>query len=208
MAYPDWVLEYKKKGFYLNKVNDEKYRLYRGHSKRIKGTNKVKRIVDEYIGTITKNKGLTKAKRKVKGEITVKRSGCFSLVRFYCLKPFYSRIRKSIKIREIIFIWSYLLLIYGDTSFEIYNSDWISEYFAHVNYFPLIPEYENITYRAKTLLEKTLNLTFKKELKSILRTLSRVYMVRVNDEWMLSKNSDKIAEYEKKYLFNLREWAD
>lgn len=71
MAYPPWVMKYKKKGMYVNKVNETTYRLYRGHSERVKGTNKVKRIVDEYIGTITESEGLKISQPKVKGETRV-----------------------------------------------------------------------------------------------------------------------------------------
>lgn len=75
MPYPDWVMKHKTKGLYVNKVNEETYRLYRGHSQRIPGTNKVKRVVDEYIGTITKSEGLKKTKPKIKGPVQVLRYG-------------------------------------------------------------------------------------------------------------------------------------
>lgn len=71
MAYPDWAMTYKKKGFYVNKVNDETYRLYKGHSERVPGTNKVNHIVDEYIGTIYKSRRLVKSRPKVKGTVQV-----------------------------------------------------------------------------------------------------------------------------------------
>ena len=35
--YPDWVMKYKEKGTYINKVGD-KYYLYAAHSERVKGT--------------------------------------------------------------------------------------------------------------------------------------------------------------------------
>ena len=71
MAYPDWVMQHKSKGMYVNKVNEETYRIYRGHSERVAGTKKVTRIVDEYIGTITKSGGLLRTKGKVKGPVKV-----------------------------------------------------------------------------------------------------------------------------------------
>ncbi len=61
--YPDWVLKHKKKGTYINKVGD-KYYLYAAHSERIKGTKKVRRVSDGYIGRITKEDGLIPSKSK------------------------------------------------------------------------------------------------------------------------------------------------
>ncbi|NCC65923.1 MAG: hypothetical protein EOM15_14870, partial [Spirochaetia bacterium] len=69
MPYPPWVMEHKRKGMYVNKINESTYRIYRGHSERIKGTNKVRRVVDEYIGTITEKEGLIPTKPKIKGEV-------------------------------------------------------------------------------------------------------------------------------------------
>ena len=34
--YPEWVLKYKTKGYYVNKYKDH-YRLYKGHCERING---------------------------------------------------------------------------------------------------------------------------------------------------------------------------
>jgi hypothetical protein len=80
MAYPDWVLEHKKKGMYVNKVNEDTYRIYRGHSERVKGTAKVRRVVDEYIGTITKDQGLIPTKAKIKGEVRSLSFGTYALL--------------------------------------------------------------------------------------------------------------------------------
>ena len=55
--YPDWVMKYKKKGTYINKVGD-KYYLYAAHSERVKGTDKVRRVSDGYLGRITEKDGL------------------------------------------------------------------------------------------------------------------------------------------------------
>ena len=60
--YPDWVMKYKKKGTYINKVGD-KYYLYAAHSERIKGTDKVRRVSDGYLGRITEKDGFIPAKK-------------------------------------------------------------------------------------------------------------------------------------------------
>lgn len=62
--YPDWVLKYKEKGTYINFVKPDKYYLYAAHSERVKGTDKVVRVCDGYIGRITQKDGLILSKKK------------------------------------------------------------------------------------------------------------------------------------------------
>lgn len=69
-SYPDWVLKYKTKGVYVLKKKDSYY-LYRAHSQRIKGTNKVKRVFDGYIGRVTESDGFIPVKDKITGDIKV-----------------------------------------------------------------------------------------------------------------------------------------
>lgn len=65
--YPDWVMKYKKKGTYINKVGD-KYYLYAAHSERVKGTDKVRRVSDGYLGRITEKDGLIPAKKILRSD--------------------------------------------------------------------------------------------------------------------------------------------
>jgi len=37
MAYPDWVLKHKVPGTYVQKKDEDTYRIYRGHSERRPG---------------------------------------------------------------------------------------------------------------------------------------------------------------------------
>lgn len=80
--YPNWVLKYKSKGVYVTKKKDVYY-LYRAHSQRIKGTGKVKRIFDGYIGRVTEKDGFIPVKDKITGDIVVFEFGltafCYSL---------------------------------------------------------------------------------------------------------------------------------
>jgi len=69
MPYPDWVLKHKKPGMYVQKKDDHTYRIYRGHSERRPDKPYPVLVTDEYIGTITKEKGLIPAKVTIKGEV-------------------------------------------------------------------------------------------------------------------------------------------
>lgn len=87
--YPDWVMAHKKKGTYVNKVGN-KYYLYAAHSERIKGTDKVRRVCDGYLGRITKEDGFIPANNRLKHEpaetmIPMKRSVIFRPCTFMML---------------------------------------------------------------------------------------------------------------------------
>ncbi len=66
--YPDWVLQHKKKGTYINKVGD-KYYLYAAHSERVRETGKIRRVCDGYLGRITEKDGFIPAKDKLQGAV-------------------------------------------------------------------------------------------------------------------------------------------
>jgi len=81
--YPDWVLAHKKKSTYVNCVKG-KYYLYAAHSERIKGTDKVKRICDGYLGRITPEEGLIQPKDKVNGSVVILEYGLSSIILSLC----------------------------------------------------------------------------------------------------------------------------
>ncbi len=65
--YPDWVMVHKKKGTYINRV-DDRYYLYAAHSERIRGTGKGRRVSDGYPGRITREDGVIPADKKLKND--------------------------------------------------------------------------------------------------------------------------------------------
>lgn len=74
--YPDWVLKFKTKGIYVTKKADAYY-LYRAHSERIKGTDKVRRVFDGYLGRVTEEDGLIPVKDKITSDILVYDHGLY-----------------------------------------------------------------------------------------------------------------------------------
>lgn len=79
MAYPEWVLRHKQPGMYVQKKDDDTYRIYRAHSERRPGKKYPVLVTDEYIGTITREHGLIRTPVKLKGDVLVKRYGGFCL---------------------------------------------------------------------------------------------------------------------------------
>ena len=62
--YPDWVLEHKQPGTYINKVGD-KYYLYATHSGRVEGKKYPVRVCDGYLDRITQKDGFIPVKSKI-----------------------------------------------------------------------------------------------------------------------------------------------
>lgn len=117
--YPDWVLKHKRKGTYINKVGD-KYYLYAAHSERVKGTNKVRRISDGYLGRITEKDGLIPSRTK-----SILNPFSFELGLSYIILLFTDDIccglRKSFpRNGDLIYVCSVLTYIYGFYSQELF----------------------------------------------------------------------------------------
>lgn len=136
--YPEWVMKYKSKGVYVNKVGD-KYYLYRAHCVYDKKTKKNVRVSDGYIGRVTEEDGFIPAKDKVTGDVLVYDLGlCWFLSTL--LRDVYKSLRKnknrdtvlSLSIMKFIDDYHYersaLFTIYKNTNPELFDdNDIISE---------------------------------------------------------------------------------
>lgn len=185
MPYPDWVMKYKTKGLYVNKVNDHTYRLYRGHSQRIPGTQKVKRIVDEYIGTITKEDGLMRTKPKIKGPVRVLRYGYSSIayqIFYRCTEQLRKRLPDS---GDEAFVWAVLLQQYGPQGVSYYRYDWLSVRFAHLSFTDEQLYQEAV--RMVPMIEDKLEKHFGADTAMMLEFAREIYRVHVNGQWVTSE---------------------
>lgn len=183
MAYPDWVMRHKKKGMYVNKVNETTYRIYRGHSERVKGTDKVKRVVDEYIGTITEADGLIPTKAKVKGPVRSLRSGGYALIRWFCRSQMEGILRRHGAEGESIVAGAVLQVLYGEANDLVYEGDWVSV--AHPGLsFPLEAALASETERVARGMGSTLSSALGEGLGGALRASGYVCRVWVNGQWV------------------------
>ncbi len=122
--YPDWVLKHKKKGTYVNKVGD-KYYLYAAHSERIKGTNKVRRVSDGYIGRITEKDGLIPTKAKQIKSPTSFELG-ISFVISNCTEDLLFGLQRSFpRNGTLVYVCSALNHIYGCYSQELFEHSYL-----------------------------------------------------------------------------------
>lgn len=197
MAYPDWVMTHKKKGLYVNKVNDETYRLYKGHSERVPGTNTVKRIVDEYIGTIYKSRGLVKSQPKVKGTVRVLRYGlsCLLYQLFYQYTAYLKRTHAQSA--DELFVQGLLRYQYGPSGNWWYSHDWLSLRYPGLT----LPDRgeDTVISRMQPMLGDTMESRFGKEVQPVIEAAARLYRVEVNGRWMHSERSQEAVEIAKKY---------
>ena len=129
--YPGWVLKNKSKGTYINKVGD-KYYLYAAHSERIKGTNKVRRVSDGYLGRITENEGLIPPRDKVENSVITYEFG-FSYAILCCTTKIHLGLRKSfVKNGDLVYVCSILQYIYGFYDNEIFKRSYLSFHFSNL----------------------------------------------------------------------------
>lgn len=110
--YPDWVLKHKKPGTYINVVKG-KYYLYVAHSERIKGTDKVRRVSDGYLGRITEEDGLIPPKDKVNEPPVVLEYGMSATVLTICEKIHKGLRRSFTKAGDLVMAASILSYLYG-----------------------------------------------------------------------------------------------
>ena len=183
MPYPPWVMEHKKKGMYVNKINESTYRIYRGHSERVKGTGMVRRVVDEYIGTITETDGLILTKSKIKGEVRTLRSGGYALVRWFCCTQIEGVLRRMGEEGHSVAAVAVLHVLYGEATDFLYKNDWVGIAHPGVS-LPLPPSAGSEAKRVARAMSTTLASAVGEQLSAVLEASSFVYKVWVNGQWV------------------------
>ena len=197
MSYPDWVMKHKTKGMYVNKVNDETYRLYRGHSQRVPGTNTVKRIVDEYIGTITKSEGLKKTQPKIKGPVQVLRYGRSCLLS-QLMAQYIRHLQQVAGSKwETAYVWGLLLSQYGESAGTWYRHDWLSVRYPGLEFTDasLLQEAR----RMSVMLEDKLKQRFGEDASRMVEFADRIYRVHVNGQWVTSEIEPEAVQAARRY---------
>lgn len=192
--YPDWVLKYKSKGVYVNKVGD-KYYLYRAHCVYDKKTKKNVRVSDGYIGRVTEKDGFIPVKDKVTGPIFVFEFGLY-LFLSVLLKDVYKSFKND-KYRDSILslgILNYLdVSNYSSTGlFYIYKKSKSS----HFDEEHVISEAD----RVRNMLNHFINTRIEANDWNILQsTLPSIHLVKVNDKYYISSYSDELKKLLDKY---------
>jgi hypothetical protein len=203
--YPDWVMEHKKKGTYINFVNG-KYYLYAAHSERIPGTKKVRRVSDGYIGRITKEDGLIPARDKVAGEICVYEYGLCMSILDTCDTIAAAFRREFRGAADFVMISSILWETSGKCNSESFQGSYLSIKYPAVNIKKVPTEKQKTGIeRGRRMILDMMYKRFGEELPEARERLSKIYMVKVNGQFYRSKMPDGTIEWLKTHEIRLEE---
>ena len=197
--YPDWVMKFKKKGTYINKVGD-KYYLYAAHSVRDKETGKVVRVSDGYIGRITREDGLIKSGSSFKSPPSVYEAG-MSYAIVSASQNILAGFRKTFpKYGELVFCCSVLSYVYGTFSAELLNRSSLRFLFPGVA-FPdtLSPSQKTGIERGTRMISDVLEKTYGDDLEQISRLFPDVRAVQIGKTLYLCGISETVYLISKKY---------
>lgn len=183
MPYPDWVLKYKEPGTYVQKKDDNTYRIYRGHSERRPGKTYPVLVTDEYIGTITRESGLVRTPANIKGAVLVKRFGGFRLLLSLCQPLADGLSRKHGD--HALFVDACMRTLYGHASALLYETDWMSEHWPALH-VPVDAGLESESDRVATGMASTLQKRFGAKTPQVLDAAGRLYRVWINTRWVTS----------------------
>ena len=204
-AYPDWVLTHKKKGMYINKVGD-KYYLYAAHSERIKGTNKVKRICDAYLGRITEKDGLIPSKEKVTDTVITYEFG-FSFAIISSTQKIHTGLRKTfVKYGDFIYSAAILTYIYGYYNTELFGLSYLRFHFPELDFPDKITEAQASGIdRGYRMINDTMKKHFGDDLSLAKAYLSSINLIRINGKLYCSSISGTVKDLSVRYHLK---WED
>ncbi len=190
MPYPDWVLKHKEPGTYVQKKDEDTYRIYRGHSERHPGKAYPILVTDEYIGTITREAGLIRTPVNIKGAILVKRYGGFCVLLSLC-HPLAEGLSLNYG-NQSLFLDACMRVLYGHSSMVLYESDWMSEHYPGLT-FPVGTELQSEAVRIATGMVSTLEKRFGRERQEVLHRAGCLYRVWINNRWVSSSTAPVAA---------------
>jgi len=204
--YPNWVMKHKKKGTYINKVND-KYYLYAAHSERKPGTKIVRRVSDGYIGRITEEDGLIPARDKVKGTVQVFEFGMSATILNLC-KKIHSGLKRTFKSNaDYIMVASILSVIHGRYDNFCYEHSYLSILFGDIDFMKEPTQKQAFAIeRGVLMIRDTLSTHFKEDLSAVLFHFQNCYKVKTNGKFYVSQEPAVVLELKEKHHIDWEEY--
>jgi hypothetical protein len=203
--YPDWVMKHKKKGTYINFVKG-KYYLYKAHSERVQGTKKVRRVFDGYIGRITEEGGLIPVRDKVTADVAVFEYGLCMTLLSLCGDISKGLVREFRAAADRIFVAGLLLAIYKECSQEIYEWSYLSIKFPGFDMTNALTDKQRVgKQRCTRMASDVMFRHFGEDKDAAFSILSRIYMVKINNQFYCSRISESTKEFLLKYKLD---WSD
>lgn len=196
--YPDWVMKYKTKGTYVNKVKD-KYYLYAAHSERIPGTKKVRRVSDGYLGRITPE-GFIPTKKKLENTIFVYEYGLSKTI-IQLSKNIYTGLKREFRENtDPVFVRGILMVMHGNICPICYGTSWLSQFYPdHDMTKEVTPKQQTGIQRAERMIIDILKKHFGAEYEMALRLLPLIRKVRMNKEEKLAHVPEEICSFAQKH---------
>jgi hypothetical protein len=203
--YPDWVTVHKKKGTYINVVGG-KYYLYAAHSERIKGTKKVRRVSDGYLGRITEEEGFIPAKGKMDDGIRVYEFGLSETIVRLCPK-IHAGLRREFRANaDYVMTSGILTVMHGSARREFYEASWLSERFPGLDpEKPATDKQQTGIERASRMIKDTLTRHFGDGLETAFALLPLVRKARIGKETRLADTGESIILFAAKYGIDFNE---
>lgn len=204
--YPDWVLKYKPKGVYVTKKADAYY-LYRAHSQRIKGTNKVKRIFDGYIGRVTEKDGFIPVKDKITGDIIVYDFGCSCFLYSLCFNIYKGFKKTSPSYADTIFASAIFQTLSVDITFL--PNDALYFLLPGFSYKQLMKSevIEQIQRCSSMIASYISDKVVPDDFSFIMKNFPSVHVIYVNHSYRLSAISDDVLAMLDKYNVEINNYV-
>lgn len=199
MSFPDCVEKYRTKGKAINHVNG-KYYLYAVHSERVKGTSKVKKINDKYLGRITE--GLIPPKSKIKGDVIIKEYGIYAALISINKTTINGIIRNYPNDYRLIIVYSLIQSFYSDFNSTHFNNSYMSILFQDIDPISLNKNI-NLTIQRLTLMIKSNLNKMDIDINKWIHVFRNVNMVLINNEWHLSTPNNEALQIINKYKINM-----
>lgn len=197
--YPDWVLKHKKPGTYINVVKG-KYYLYVAHSERIKGTDKVRRVSDGYLGRITEEDGLIPPKDKVNEPPVVLEYGMSATVLTICEKIHKGLRRSFTKAGDLVMAASILSYLYGTYDSLLFKQSYLSQRFPDLDFDAVVTKPQEFGIeRGQLMIRDAMKSHFGEDLDSAMLLFPLVYMVSINGRIYRSAEPEATRELRLKY---------
>jgi hypothetical protein len=193
--YPDWVLKHKKKGTYVNVVKG-KYYLYAAHSERIKGTNKVRRVSDGYLGRITEEEGFIPGKSKSTGDVYAFEFGLSETIVRLCAKIHAGLKREFRANADYVFVCGAILFMHGEIRREFYESSVLSLRFPGLDPEKRPTKTQHVgTERTQRMIEDTLKKNFCNDYAEALALLPLIHAVSLAGEFRAAKIPEGVSAF-------------
>lgn len=202
MSFPDWVEKYRTKGKAINHVNG-KYYLYEVHSERVKGTSKVRKINDKYLGRITED-GLIPPKSKVTGDIIIKEYGIYAALLSINKTTINGIIRDYPNDYRLILVHSLIRSVYSEFNSTTFYNSYLSILYQDTEHASPNETISLTIQRLALMIKSNLN-KIRIDIHQWKQVFRNMNMVLINKKWHLATPSKEALELIDKYKINMED---